>query len=304
MSIRAITALLASADKSDRSSAVQQLAALVDAGGAAEAAHLAPTTVRIDGLGAEQLRDIQKLKETCGRFGTVVEATACVAEAWVLVTFSAEDEAQKALQLPTLDGAAASELKGVVAQRMQLEHGQTGAHALGGGVGEETRVLKEHRRRAGIALAAGAVAPLMQSVLCADASRVDAAEARQASLVLGGLMLLDPVRVGGEWMRDVRFVALWTTPGSALGAVLAKDAKDLTAEDALLSACALTWFASIWCKGADRLCWPLRCLIAAWICNTAASLYLTTSPLATPSSLLLQDGRRSTTILEWMSPTP
>jgi hypothetical protein len=88
-----------------------------------------------------------------------------------------------------------------------------------------------------VGVAMACVAPLVDGVLCADASRVGGAEARRASLVLGQLVLLEPLAVGGEWMRSGRWFATWGAPGSALGAVVAKAPRELTRDDLLLAAC-------------------------------------------------------------------
>ena len=225
------TATLASGEKPDRAALYQEVADLVAAGGIADAAAIAETTVRIAGLGAELLHDERTLKDRCGRFGEVLEAT--VYAPWSLVTFGEPDGAQKAL-----DGVAAELGEGVTAQRMASEP-QGEPSSTGGGVAEEMAARDEHRRRLGLAQAVAAVAPLIDSVVCADASRVDSAEAQEACLTLSSLMLLDPVRVCAEFLRDERYIASSTAPNSALGAVYAKDATDLSSEDTMLAACDL-----------------------------------------------------------------
>ena len=77
------TATLASGEKPDRAALYQEVADLVAAGGIADAAAIAETTVRIAGLGAELLQDERTLKDRCGRFGEVLEAT--VYAPWSLV---------------------------------------------------------------------------------------------------------------------------------------------------------------------------------------------------------------------------
>ena len=45
--------------------------------------------------------------------------------------------------------------------------------------------------------------------------------------------MLDPLEVCAEYLRNERFSAVWTSPGSALTAVFKKDPSELTQDDAL-----------------------------------------------------------------------
>lgn len=71
------------------------------------------------------------------------------------------------------------------------------------------------------------ITPLIREGLCADASRVDAVEAKRAALVLGKLLLLLDNSFIAEFVRSSH-VAIWAVQGSALGAVLEKPAHELT----------------------------------------------------------------------------
>ena len=237
-------AFLASDDREERATALLELTRLADTKGVVDATQLAPTTVRISGLGVDLAQDERALKVACSRFGTVLEATACVPES-ALVTFEDEAGCRRALE-------GAAELgEGVTAQRTP---GSTDDSDDDGEAARQAH--KEHRRRVGIALAAAAVAPLVDSVLCADASRVSSTEARQANLVLARLLLLDPVQVGVDFVRDDRFLAAWAAESSALGVVLAKEPTDLTLEDTLLLGCdgiahIVVWYSS-WLKAIEH----------------------------------------------------
>ena len=100
-----------------------------------------------------------------------------------------------------------------------------------------------------IAVATACIAPLVQSVLCADASRVDATEVRQANLLLSSLMLLDPLTVGVEYLREERWCAAWTAPNTALAASIAKQPADLTRDDVILAASDMVPAWIVWSKG-------------------------------------------------------
>ena len=58
-----------------------------------------------------------------------------------------------------------------------------------------------------------------------------AAEYRQASLVLAGLLLLDRLEVGVEYLGHERSLAAWAAPGTALAAMLTKEPVELDVED-------------------------------------------------------------------------
>jgi hypothetical protein len=97
-------------------------------------------------------------------------------------------------------------------------------------------------------VASACVAPLI-SLLCADASRIASAEARRVGVLLGALMLLDPVKVGAEYVRDDRFLPVWTTPSSALAFALSQEPAALTRDDVMLMACNLVPMAVVLSRG-------------------------------------------------------
>ena len=107
-----------------------------------------------------------------------------------------------------------------------------------------------------IATAVAIVPVLIDSVLCAEAARVDNAEAQKASLMLSSLMMLEPLAVGAAWVR-VRFPATFTAVadgrGTALAAAFAKEPGELTRDDVLLMACDNLSAAVWWSKGATGI---------------------------------------------------
>ena len=111
------------------------------------------------------------------------------------------------------------------------------AELLGGDKADRLSAFAELEDSADAELAAASVVPLVEKVLCADESRVDAAEARHAYLALGKMVMLDPVKVGAELFRDDRWLVLGARPRSALGGFIARTAEDLTRDDLLLAAC-------------------------------------------------------------------
>eukprot|EP01046_Picozoa_sp_COSAG06_P023805 COSAG06_NODE_1908_length_8088_cov_2.473526_1_plen_225_part_10 len=102
-----------------------------------------------------------------------------------------------------------------------------------------------------IATAAACVAPLVDHVLCASSSRVDALEARRAYLLLVDLVWLDPTIVGAEVMglRGERWLRVWSAPSTALAAAVAKPPEKLTRDDVMLAACGALSFAVTRAKG-------------------------------------------------------
>ena len=74
---------------------------------------------------------------------------------------------------------------------------------------DQLAALAEEGRDDASVIAQMCVAPLVDGVLCADASSVDAAEARQAGLLLGELMMLGGLPVTAAW------VPKWSNDGRA-----------------------------------------------------------------------------------------
>ena len=176
-------------DKAARQAACDELRTIASVPG------LSQCTVLVDGLGKE-LEDEARLTEVFGS-GSVLVATVCKGkaekkQAWV--TFVEETEAQHAVaNAPALVNEGAEAITRAV------------------GASEDSHEAAHYVRvnRACVELAKACVAPLVHGVLCADASRVDADEARQAYMVLGKLMMLDPLQVGAEWLRNDRWLAAW-----------------------------------------------------------------------------------------------
>ncbi len=79
------------------------------------------------------------------------------------------------------------------------------------------------------------VAPLLESVLCADSSTVDSAEATRASLVCCQLIMLNPV-VCVETLQNSNWLSPCRSQSNSLAVMLAKDATKLTRDDAMLAA--------------------------------------------------------------------
>jgi hypothetical protein len=101
-------------------------------------------------------------------------------------------------------------------------------------------------------IAVACVSPLCE-VLCKPVSEVDVAEYQRAAQVLTALNGVDPARVGGECSKpdQCNFFMAWAAPDSALGVVLAKEPSSLTAEDALIAACAIAPFTIHWAASWD-----------------------------------------------------
>lgn len=136
---------------------------------------LSRATIHVGGLADHDVES--RLGERLGRFGTVLAVTLRRVEgegkesgSWALCTYAEPSESQRALEGPLHEVVRKLETQQVL--------GSTGV------MGE---VLSEHRRRLQIRVAAACVAPLVEKVLCADASQVDAAEFQRASIVLGSL---------------------------------------------------------------------------------------------------------------------
>ena len=127
----------------------------------------------------------------------------------------------RALKRMAAAGITSALLAGADAGARQTAYAQLTALANAGGPASE----------ADVAVAVACVGPLVDDVLCADASVVGAAEYRQASLVLAGLLLLDRLEVGVEYLGHERSLAAWAAPGTALAAMLTKEPVELDVED-------------------------------------------------------------------------
>jgi hypothetical protein len=93
------------------------------------------------------------------------------------------------------------------------------------------------------ALAAQCVAPLVDL----QADTTDANEHQQASVVLAGMLLLDPLQLAAAWMKT--WTKTWTVPNNAFARVLAREPAALTRDDLLTLAASLNCEAILWGKG-------------------------------------------------------
>ena len=130
------------------------------------------------------------------------------------------DKAQREAAYVQLEALARGDSSGIAAAGS--------ASANGGG-----------EREALVDVAAECVGPLMETVFAAEVSVVDAAEFRRAHLVLAELFAQEPLRLIGEWTRDLRMSLSWGTPGNAWAAVFDKEPSELTREDVLTVATSL-----------------------------------------------------------------
>jgi hypothetical protein len=92
-----------------------------------------------------------------------------------------------------------------------------------------------------IALAVACVRPLVESVLCAPASKVGEAEYRRAAVLLYEMCKVDMVAVVAEtYRKDDEGVILWiktyTAPDTVFAAMVAKDPRAWTRDDAITAA--------------------------------------------------------------------
>lgn len=101
-------------------------------------------------------------------------------------------------------------------------------------------------------IAVACVEPLI-SLLCADASRVDAVEAREACICLARLCLAAPREMCAELFESELVFGLWSSPGSAVASVLSKDPAELCEQDVVLLGCSLLPSWSIGTVGFGRL---------------------------------------------------
>ena len=99
------------------------------------------------------------------------------------------------------------------------------------------------------ATALGCAGPLVETVLNADVSVVDAAEFSRAATVLASLYAMDPAKVGVDYFRSLRFDVIWGAPNYV--GVLDKEPSELSRQDALALAAAHACDAAFHAKGFD-----------------------------------------------------
>lgn len=114
-----------------------------------------------------------------------------------------------------------------------------------------------------VALAVACVAPLT-AVCGRSIEEVDASELQRASLTLGHLISLDCLAVGGEWMKESRWLITWSSEGNALNTTLRKPVDELTRADALLCA-AVEVFLMACAKGYDPLLESAGLTVEDWV---------------------------------------
>ena len=231
---------LLAGDAASRQAAYTELTALANGDGADATTNMSTATLHVGGIEGE-LEDETKLTEVFGHFGSVLAVTLRVRRegkkvSWALLTFTEESESAKALQ-----GAAELGVDGLVARRVDTQQmlGSTGAMGS---------VMRTHHTRVDMSVAVACVHPLVDNVLTADASNVDAAEAQHACWVLSCLMLLG-AEACAEFMRDERWFKMWKFPSSALGLVFAKQPADLTRDDVMLAAAIAMTHLPYMCRG-------------------------------------------------------
>eukprot|EP01046_Picozoa_sp_COSAG06_P025558 COSAG06_NODE_2156_length_7453_cov_4.416372_1_plen_392_part_00 len=154
----------------------------------------------------------------------------------VLLRGSLDTDRRREAEMSSADGAAARRrvLAALAGDTAQREAAYTELTEIAHGASDEDIV----------SAATECVGPLIETVLAAPASVVDAAEFRRAHDVLGELAFggrgAAQLRVCAEYFRDGRDTIAWAAPANAYAAVFAKDASALTAEDALTVACTHT----------------------------------------------------------------
>jgi hypothetical protein len=244
MAAARLRALLEGA-KAEREAAYKELAALASGDDADATTELAAASLHVGGLEGG-LEDEAALAASFARFGAVLAATLHrrregAKVSWSLLTFAEPAAARAALECAAELSAGGLVACGLDMQRVLGRTGPLGA------------VLERHKARVAVSIAKGVV-PALVGVLCADASRVGAAEARRASLLLGGLLLLDRLAVGVELVRDGRNLQAWAAPRSALAALVAKAPAELTREDVTLAACDALPDCAKWAQGFTAIC--------------------------------------------------
>ena len=182
-SARLAQGLSAAADQ--RAAAYTELTALAHGDAPDATTGLANATLHIGGLEGEALEDEAQLAAKLGTFGDVLAVTLRERReagkvSWALVTYAEAAESERALE------GAAAELgaESVVVRRMDTQQ------ALGSDDSMD-EVIREHRRRVELRVAASCVGPLMETVLCKDVSEVEAEEFQRAAIVVAKLCWMD-----------------------------------------------------------------------------------------------------------------
>jgi len=223
---RLAASLGAAADR--RAAAYTELTALAHGDAADATTGLATATLHFGGLEGEALEDEAQLAERLAAFGAVLAVTLrreAEQGSWALVTYAEAAESERAL------AGAAAELgaESVVVRRLDTQQ------ALGSD-GAMDEMIREQRRRVEVRVAASCVGPLVEAVLCADASEVDAEEYQRAAVLLCDLCWMDR-EVTVDFFRNERGWASWQATSNAVNTMTMKDPAELTRDDAMTIAC-------------------------------------------------------------------
>ena len=136
-----------------------------------------------------------------------------------------------------------------------------------------------------VAIATACVAPLVRDVQCAPVARVDSAEFQRASLLLGGMMRLDPLVVGAEWMGLDQWPLTHHASESALAVALIKQPGELSRDDVMIAACEWFPYQVVMAKGFSAT------VIAAGLEESAAIMSLLGGNLLLPIRAPAEDER-------------
>jgi hypothetical protein len=155
-------------DKAQRESAYVELSTLAQGDNADVAAIVGSATLRISGTLGE-LDDESSLANFFREFGSVVAVTLLRDDAgsWALLTFGEAEQARSAV--------AGSRVSGVQVDAVDLQE------ALGSSMGN---AMRQHQERISVGVAVACAGPLMETVLGADESMVDATECASIEYIL------------------------------------------------------------------------------------------------------------------------
>ena len=125
-------------------------------------------------------------------------------------------------------------------------------------------------------IAVACVAPMLEHVLAADVSVVDAAEYQRATLALHAALLVEPTQMCAQLQRTWRFAIPWKAKGNAYNAVFKKEPSELSRDDALTVACD----SGLW--AVSHACGQSRCSQLAGVTFAEFLPHAMENPLLTP----------------------
>ena len=117
-----------------------------------------------------------------------------------------------------------------------------------------------------VALAASSVEPLAAVIgkpVGETGGVSDAAEYRHAMGAVAHIVQLDPVVIGGEWFKEMRFLSA-TAKGNTVDAIVSKPPAELTKDDARTVAAATSVMCTICRRGLDAVFASAGCSIVEW----------------------------------------